>query len=205
VGLDVPRAAAMITLGAIGLGALAALGVIARGGEMSETDWRLIGSLWSVLFCGSATLVALRFRIPYRAFAAAPVIAFVVVMVAIWSERIWDGNAEVVAKAVLSVLAATLCVLLVGSLRLQTAFLDRRLTLAYVGVAALMVVTTVYALLLLWAWDAPFVEGGGGRSENVANAAQRVLFALFSLSVLGYLATPLLSRVLPPESAESPR
>jgi hypothetical protein len=205
VGLNVPRAAATIALGALALGALAALRVIARGGEVSETDWRLIGSLSAALFCGSAALVALRFRIPYRAFAVAPVIAFLVVQVAIWSERIWDGNAEIVAKTVLSLLAATLCVLLVGSLRLQAAFVDRRLTLVYVAVAVLMVVTTVYALLLLWAWDAPFVEGGVGTSENVANVAQRGLLALFSLSVLGYLATPLLPRVLPLESAESPR
>jgi hypothetical protein len=205
VGPNVPRAAATIVLSALALGAFAALAVIARGGEMSDTDWRLIGSLWTALFCGSAAFVALRFRIPYRAFAVAPVIAFVIVLVAIWSERIWYDNGEIVAKTVLSVLAATLCVLLVGSLRLQTAFVDRRLTLVYVAVAALMVVTTVYALLLLWSWDAPFVEGGVGRSDNVANAAQRVLIALFSLSVLGYLATPLLPRVLPPESAESPR
>jgi hypothetical protein len=205
VGRNVPRVAATVALVALALGALAALGVIARGGEMSETDWRLIGTLWTVLFCGSATLVALRFRIPYRAFAVAPGLAFAVVVVAIWSDRIWDGDAEIVAKTVLSVLAATLCLLLVGSLRLQTAFVDRRVTLVYLAVAALLVVTTVYALLLLWAWNAPFVEGGVGGTENVANAAQRVLFALFSLSVLAYLATPLLSRVLPSARAEPPR
>jgi hypothetical protein len=205
VGPNVSRVAAIVVLGALVLGALAALRVIARGGEMSETDWRVIGTLWAALFCGSAALVALRFRLPYRAVAVAPAVAFLVVIVAIWSDRIWDGDAEIVAKVVLSVLAITLCVLLVGSLRLQTAFIDRRLTFVYFAVAALLVVTTVYALLLLWAWNAPFVEGGVGASENVANAAQRVLFALFSLSVLGYLATPLLPRVLAPAPAESPR
>jgi hypothetical protein len=179
--------------------------VVARGGEMDEWDWRVLGTLAAALFCGSAALVALRFRIPYRAAAAAPVGALFFLSLAIWCEQLWDERFETIAKAVLSLLAVTLCVLLVGSLRLQTTFTDRRLTLVYLGVSTVMVVTTIYALVLLWSWDAPFFDEGGRASENLANAAQRVLFALFSLSVVGYLATPLLARVLPPERSASPR
>ena len=65
------------------------------------------------------------------------------------------------------------------------------------------VVTTFYGLILLWSWDASFGNGGGA-NENVADAPQRVLLALFSLSVIAYLATPLIARALP-ERDGSPR
>lgn len=205
MGPNVSRAAAVAALAVLGLAWAGAFVVIARGGEMDEWDWRVIGTLWAVLFCGSAALVALRFRIPYRAVAAAPVGALLFLALAIWSERLWEDRLETIAKVVVSVLAVTLCVLLVGSLRLQTSFADRRLTLVYLGASAVIILTTAYALIVLWSWDAPFFGNGGGGSENVANAAQRVLFALFSLSVLAYLATPLLARALPPERDGSPR
>jgi hypothetical protein len=60
-----------------------------------------------------------------------------------------------------------------------------------------------YGLILLWSWDASFGNGGGA-NENVADAPQRVLLALFSLSVIAYLATPLIARALP-ERDGSPR
>jgi hypothetical protein len=205
VAPNVSRVASIVALAVLALAWAGAFVVIARGGEMDEWDWRVIGTLWAALFCGSAALVALRFRIPYRAAAAAPVGALLFVALAIWSERLWQDRFETIAKVVVSVLAVTLCVLLVGSLRLQTSFADRRLTLVYLGASALIAVTTAYALILLWSWNAPFFGDGGGESENLADAAQRVLFALFSLSVLAYLATPLLARALPPERDGSPR
>jgi hypothetical protein len=199
VTLNVSRAAAAVAAGVLALGGLAALAVIARGGEFDETDWRLVGTLGAALFCGSGAVTALRFRIPYRVVAALPVAAFAFLVLALWSEELWEGRGETIAKAVLSVLAVTLAVLLIASLRLQTPFTSAQVWFAFVSVSALIVITTVLALVLLWSWNAPFIDGGGnGGTENVANVAQRILLALFSLSVVSYLGLPLLTRLLTP-------
>ena len=99
---------------------------------------------------------------------------------------------------VLSSLAITLAVLLIASLRLQMPFTSAQVWLAFVSISALIAITTVFALLLLWSWDAPFVDGGSGGTENVANVAQRILLALFSQSVFSYLGLPLLTRLQTP-------
>jgi hypothetical protein len=62
----------------------------------------------------------------------------------------------------------------------------------------------LFGLVLLWSWDASFFDSGW-EPENVANVARRVLLALGALSVIGYLATPLLARLLPPERGGSLR
>ena len=196
--LNVSRTAAAAAAGVLALGALAALAVIARGGEFDDTDWRLVGTLLAALFCGSGALTALRFRIPYRVVAALPVAAFAFLVLALWSERLWQDRFETIAKVVLSSLAITLAVLLIASLRLQTPFTSAQVWLAFVSVSGLIAITTVFALLLLWSWNAPFVDGGNGGTENVADVAQRILLALFSLSVLSYLGLPLLTRLLTP-------
>jgi hypothetical protein len=198
VTLNVSRTAAAAAAGVLALGALAALAVIARGGEFDDTDWRLVGTLLAALFCGSGALTALRFRIPYRVVAALPVAAFAFLVLALWSERLWQDRFETIAKVVLSSLAITLAVLLIASLRLQTPFTSAQVWLAFVSVSGLIAITTVFALLLLWSWNAPFVDGGNGGTENVADVAQRILLALFSLSVLSYLGLPLLTRLLTP-------
>ncbi len=192
------RVATAAAVGALALAALAALAVIARGGEVDETDWRLVGTLLAALFCGSGAMTALRFQLPYRFVTAVPLAAFAFLAIALWSERVWGNHAETVAKGVLSAVALTLAVLLVASLRLQTPFTSAQVWLAYVAVSALIVVTTLLALALLWSWDAPFIDGGSGREENVASVAQRGLLALFALSVLAYLALPLVTRLLTP-------
>jgi hypothetical protein len=200
----IPRTVALAAVAVLGAAALAALAVILRGGEFDETDWRLVGTLAAALFCGSAALAAFRFGAPLSPVALLPLAAFAFLAVAIWSERVWRSNEEWLAKGVLSAAAVTLAVLMVASLRLQTPITGRPAALIYFGVSALISVTMFLALALLWSWDAPFFDDSGG-SENVANLAQRALLALFSLSVLGYLATPLLARLLPPEPAGSPR
>jgi hypothetical protein len=178
----IPRTAALAVLAVLGAGSLVALGVILRGGEFGETDWRLVGMLAAALLCGSAALAALRFGPPVAWVALLPLAAFAFFALAILSERIWEWKPEPVAKGVLSAAAVTLAVLLVASLRLQTPITGRPAARLYLGVSALIVVTMLVALVLLWSWD-----------------------ATFSLSVLGYLATPLLARLLPPEPAGSPR
>lgn len=200
----IQRTAALAALAVLGAGALVALGVIFRGGEFGETDWRLVGMLAAALLCGSAALAALRFGPPVSWVALLPLAAFAFLALAIVSERIWEWKPEPVAKGVLSAAAVTLAVLLVASLRLQTPITGRPAARLYLGVSALIVATMLVALVLLWSWDAPFIDGSEG-SENVVNVAQRALLAMFALSALGYLATPLLARLLPPEPVGSPR
>lgn len=193
---NIARWAAYGALSLLAVGALAALGVLARGGEVDDTDWRLLGTLGAALFCGSAALTALRFGMPYRATAALPIAAFAFLALALWSEALWDHGTENVAKAVLSSLTVTLAVLLIAALRLQTPFTNARVWLASISVSGLIAVTTMLALVLLWSWNAPFLDEGSGGSENVANVAQRILIALFALSVLSYLALPFAARML---------
>ena len=195
---EASRGAALVALAALGAGLLAALLVLARGGELTDTDWRLIGSLFAALYCGSAVLVAVALRGLWGV-ADLTGAAAVVLLVAIWKDGIWDDT-ETLAKLVLTALAVTLAALLVGSLRLQIVFTRRLVWLAFLAVSAVIVLTLVVALVLLWSWNPPGFFDGGGEGENVANVAQRVLIALFALSVAGYLATPLLPRVLPPRA-----
>jgi hypothetical protein len=200
----IPRTVALAALAGLGAAALAALVVILRGGEFDATDWRLVGTLAAALFCGSAALAAFRLGPPLWLVALLPLAAFVFLAVAIWSDRVWESRPEPVAKGVVSAAAVTLAVLMVVSLRLQTPITGRPAELLYLGESALISVTMLVALALLWSWDASFFDGGG-EGENVTNAAQRTLLALFSLSVVGYLATPLLARLLPPEPVGSRR
>ncbi len=199
----IPRAVALAALAVLGAAVLAALAVILRGGEFDDTDWRLVGTLAAAILCGSAALTAVRFGRPLSPIALLPLAAFAFLAVAIWWERVWQSNAEWAAKGVVTAAAVTLAVLLVASLRLQTPITGRPAALLYLGVSTLILLTTVVGLVMLWSWDASFFNGG--QSENVANVAQRALLALGTLSVLGYLATPLLARLLPPEPAGSPR
>jgi hypothetical protein len=200
----VPRTLALSLLVLLGTAALAGLGVVLRGGEFDDTDWRLVGTLAAALLCGSAALTALRFGLPVSLFAVLPLTAFVVLAVALWSDRVWESNQAGFAKLVISAVALTFALLMVGSLRLQTPITGRPTAWLYLGVSALILVTTLFGLALLWSWDAPFFDGGG-EPESVANVAQRALLALGTLSVIGYLATPLLARLLPPEPVGSPR
>lgn len=200
----IPRTLALSLLGLLGTAALAGLGVVLRGGEFDDTDWRLVGTLAAALLCGSAALTALRFGLPVSLFAVLPLTAFVVLAVALWSEGVWESNQAGFAKLVISAVAGTFALLMVGSLRLQTPITGRPAARLYLGVSALILVTMLFGLALLWSWDASFIDGGG-EPESVANVAQRALLALGTLSVIGYLATPLLARLLPPEPAGSPR
>ena len=194
---DVPRAAALGALVALACGALAALTVLARGGELTDTDWRLIASIVAVLYCGSGVVAAAAVR-GFRAFAALPALGAAALLVAIWNDGWSDW--ELVGKVVLTALVVALAVLLLASLRLLTVFTRRTVWAFYAAVSALIALTALVALVLLWSWNPGFFDGGPG--ENVANVAQRVLIALFALSVAGYLATPLLARVLPPTRVE---
>jgi hypothetical protein len=200
----IPRTVAVAALAVLGAAALAAFAVILRGGEFDDTDWRLVGTLAAAMFCGSAAFAAVRFGLPLAPVALLPLAALALTVVAIWWEGVWRSNAEWAAEGILSAAAVTLAVLMVASLRLQTPITGRPAARLYLGVSALIVATTVVALALLWSWNPPFLDGNG-ESENVANVAQRALLALFSLSVVGYLATPLPARLLPPEPAGSPR
>jgi hypothetical protein len=202
--VTIPRTVILSLLGLLAAGALAAFGVILRGGEFDETDWRLVGTLAAALLCGSAALATLRFGLPVSLFAVLPLTAFAVLGVAIWSESVWESNRAGFAKLVISALAGTLAMLMVASLRLQTPIMGRPAARLYLGVSALILMTMLFGLVLLWSWDASFFNSGG-EPENVANVAQRVLLALGALSVIGYLATPLLARLLPPERAGSLR
>ena len=195
---NVSRTAAGAGVALLALCALVSLIVIARGGELEDTDWKLLGTLVAGLFCGSAALTALRFAIPYRVLAAVPLGAFALLAIAVWSDEVWDERAETMAKAVLSSLALTLAVLLIASLRLQTPFTSAQVWIAFIAVSGVIAVTTLLALGLLWSWNAPFIDDAGGseRGENVANIAQRILLALVTLSVLAYLALPLVTRFL---------
>jgi hypothetical protein len=174
-------------LALIAVGALAALTITARGGELEERDWQVIGTLAAALFCGSAALTTLRVGAPAAFAAAIPVAALALLAAEIWKQGLWDDS-ETDAKAILTALASTLAVLLVTSLQLQLPRGVEAVRRLHLAVSALIAVTTLYGLVLLWSWDPAFFDGRTGR--NVDNAAQRVLVALVVLSVAAYLAAP---------------
>lgn len=171
----------------IAVGFAAALAVTARGGELDDRDWQVLGTVAAALLCGGAALAALRLGAPIAFAAAVPLTALGLLAAEIWTKGLSD-DFENDAKAILTALASTLAVLLVTSLRLHLPRGVEAVRRLHLAVSALILVTTVYALALLWSWDPAFFDGGTG--ENVANAAQRVLVALFILSTAAYLAAP---------------
>jgi hypothetical protein len=172
---------------AIAVGVFAALALLARGGELDNRDWQVIGTAATSLFCGGAALTALRLGAPTAFAAAVPLAALALLAAEIWSLGLWDDS-ETDVKAILTSLASTLAVLLVTSLQLQLPHGVGAVRRLHLAVSALILVTTLYGLVLLWSWDPSFFDGGTGR--NVDNTAQRVLVASVVLSVGAYLATP---------------
>jgi hypothetical protein len=206
VQADLGRIASVFAFVVLAVGAVASVAVAARGGELDDTDWKAIGTLWAALLCGSAALgaVTVARRPGYLGVAVAGtaigVASFAFIALAIWNDSLWADDPERLLKGVATALLASLTTLLVVSLRFQAPWTTRATALASLAVSALIVLTTIYALVLLWSWDAPFFDGGSGGGD-VANVPQRILLVLFALSVLGYLALPLVARLMPPRGA----
>ena len=194
---------ALLAAGAIGIATLAAVGVAIRTDQFDDPAWKTLATLWVALLCGGAAGAGLRLveRRDLTAVGwaglAIGVASFIVFAVVIWNENLWDENEDIIVKLLATSLALVVAALLVASLRPQLVLADRRMSIVYYVAAGVIAFTALTAVVLLWAWELPFLGGAGGQpSERAEDLALRLMLALFALSVGAYLATPFIERAL---------
>ena len=189
-------------LAVVGIATLAALAVAIGTGEFDDREWKVVATVWAALLCGGAAGAGLRLilrrdlPIVGTACFLIALASFIVFAVTIWNDGLWDDHAETLFKLCVSGLALVVAALVVASLRLQLEVGHPAVRIAYYVAAALATVTALVSVGLLWAWELQFFDGDGG-GEELEDSAQRLLLALFTLSVGAYLATPLLQWALP--------
>ena len=174
-------------------GAVAVL-VAARESELGERHGRLALTIAAGLLCGAVAVVGARLleRRQLMLYALATLVlaaaSFALITVAIWND---DIVGERYGKPLLTALLLIVSPLVVSTLRL---LVDRRLRpvwLIFGTVVTLVAAADLLAVVGIWR-TAPEEAG----ESDLVDDGTRALVALFGLTVVGYLAAPLVQRGL---------
>jgi hypothetical protein len=174
--------------------ALIAVVAILRG-DISETEWKILGTLGTLLVTGATAIAGLSLverrsaTLLGWAAIAAGVVGFTIVTASIWDEF---GN-ETLSKAAGSAIALVIAFLLLVTQRILLRV--PRLAPVFYGTAAAAAVAVGLALVAIWS------EPDDTSGELLAQA----LLVLSILTALGYLLLPVLQRFTSagiPETAE---
>jgi hypothetical protein len=171
------------------IGALIGIAAILRG-EISETDWKILGTLGSLLLAGATAVAGLSLieprKMPGLGWTAVgcAAVGFFLLVAALWNEF----DAEGLAK-----LAATSAIVLPGMLLATTGRILLRAPKLLV-VWGLMLVAVAAAVLVSVAavWDEDLGEGVG-----------KAIATLWILAVLGWLLVPVIQRFFSVGAAEA--
>lgn len=176
-------------IGAAGIlifAAVVAIGSI-LGGSFSDTDWKILGTLFSLLLAGATAISGLalveRRMLIALGWSAAVASAFCFLFLA---AAIWDEFAdETLGNWAASAIPILVALLLVTTQRLLLRV--PQLTLLFVGTGFFALMAALATAAAIWAEEA----GGGDAAGSWETAA-----ILWILAVLGYLLLPLLQRFM---------
>ena len=177
---------------ALGLAGVAAVLSVTRHEQLDEPHLRVAGAALAGLFCGGAALSALRLLETRRrelvaagaALAAVAVVTFVLVVIALWHEDLYDGEPWNFWRALVTGLALTLTGLVVAPLWLLVDIRPLVVRVPFLATCLAAGAAVVVGLVALWRWD-PDGETGSETRDLVL----RTVIALFALAVAGVLAT----------------
>jgi hypothetical protein len=181
------------------LAALAGLIATASKDHFDERHLRILLTVVAALLCGSALMAGLRllergtFPIFGLVLAVAAPIGFVALLIPIWDE---DRETERWGRIVLSDVFLIVSGLILASLRLAVAAVERMVLAVVLLVATALVAVNAMGIYYIWTFS--LVDG---ESTSLLDWGGRALVALFLLAVIGYLLAPILERMLPPATS----
>jgi hypothetical protein len=168
------------TAAALIVGALIGIAGILEG-DISETDWKVLGTLGSLLLAGATAVAGLTLveqrKLPGLGWGATATagVGFVLLVAAIWNEFDLEGLSKLAGSA--AIVLPGLLLATTGRSLLRT----NALLLVYGGMLAALTAAVLVSVGVVW-------------SDDASDATWKAIATLWILAVLGWLLIPVIQR-----------